>query len=501
MWITRREKKTLKSLVANLQVWCELLGSESPMSDQSHFEVFTQWCQSAHLIPFMLRCYRRCGVAGLADGQHMGSNKPGVNPLYPLVLPTVPDFCYGQAFHKVLQYWYGGTETIVRSIDDSKEVEAARQNLGLIPGQERLNNQCWFTVKKDVLGKEEQPVASSKSRAASKTFLSIFKSQGQGEESPLTKNTLSQLEAFVSSSKTAAAAGKVVKQQAPPSIGRSSTLLEEDKSRASALVVRKAPQAQAIRRPVAVPLGPGKLSASDPFFWFCHGDFSLYTYPANMVPRHYLNDATALDHMYADVVSRSGTPDISADAENEGFNTSLGKEVVPPSICICQPTELVARDRKRFPVHKTYADPEHLLLGDAGWFPGALGYRFSFEAKTDDVQRYVLLSSMPQASLVYIEHVKAPPKKSQKNSAKGAASTDDRKDASYIVDSSSDDDSEQSSADGDSGQGRSRLKPPFLRRRRRKNRVGTSMQKGREANVDVMLPPLLPCDQATIRLA
>jgi len=30
---------------------------------------------------------------------------------------------------------------------------------------------------------------------------------------------------------------------------------------------------------------PGVLTAADPFFWFCHGDFYLYTFPANQVGR------------------------------------------------------------------------------------------------------------------------------------------------------------------------------------------------------------------------
>lgn len=32
-----------------------------------------------------------------------------------------------------------------------------------------------------------------------------------------------------------------------------------------------------------MPWRPGVLTAADPFFWFCHGDFYLYTFPANQV--------------------------------------------------------------------------------------------------------------------------------------------------------------------------------------------------------------------------
>lgn len=57
-------------------------------------------------------CYRRCGIAGLAAGQHVGRHSKGANPFYPLVLPTVPTVCYGHCYplHKVFQYFYAGTE-------------------------------------------------------------------------------------------------------------------------------------------------------------------------------------------------------------------------------------------------------------------------------------------------------------------------------------------------------------------------------------------------------
>jgi len=513
-----KKDKAVKSLLSNLQVWCELLGSESPVSTKMHFEVFNQWCHSAHLIPFMLRCYRRCGIAGLADGQHVGSHKHGTNPFHPLVLPTVPDFCYGHCypFHKVLQYFYGGTEQIVCSIDDSREVDAVRQHFGLIPGQDRLNNQCWFQVRKDLLAKEEQQGLSSKSSAARAThnLQSFLKSHSQGGDGQLNKNMLKELEAFVSSSKSSPNGSRksVANQQGsfgrPTAVAPKHSVLlsksesgpkgEEDKSRTSVLVVKKpTPSPSSMKRQVAAPLGPGKLSASDPFFWFCHGDFSLYTYPANMVPRNYLHDATALYHKYSDVVSRSGTPsrrepDGSADVDDQGYKVSLKKESAPPSICLCQPTELVSRHRARFHVQKNFADDEHLLLGDAGWFPGALGYRFTFEAKTEDVQRYVLLSSMPQASLVYIEHIRVPSKKTQKSSAKTAHAADDRKEASHVASSEGEDDVENSSGEDDSGLGGVRQKLPYFKRRRRKNRIGTSAQKDGKGTVDIMLPPLLP---------
>ena len=48
-------------------------------------------------------------------------------------------------------------------------------------------------------------------------------------------------------------------------------------------------------------------------------------------------------------------------------------------------------------VKLVFPDEQGLLLGDTGWFPGALGYRFIFEASTQNVERYVLLDTMPQA--------------------------------------------------------------------------------------------------------
>ncbi|CAE8602051.1 unnamed protein product [Polarella glacialis] len=132
-------RKVAKTVVNYITSWTELNGVESLIGHRGHFENFNQWCHSAHLIPFLLRVYRRSGVAGLAPGQHVGGHKHGANPMHPLVLPTVPNFCYGHCYplQKVLQYFYGGTEHIVCSIDDTKVVDADRASLGLIAGQAR----------------------------------------------------------------------------------------------------------------------------------------------------------------------------------------------------------------------------------------------------------------------------------------------------------------------------------------------------------------------------
>merc|ERR1712125_86258 len=79
--------KEYKGVLGDFQLWTELYESESLLDHASHFENFTQWCHSAHLVPFLKRCYRRCGIAGLIVGQRTGRHKLGMNPSYPLVLP------------------------------------------------------------------------------------------------------------------------------------------------------------------------------------------------------------------------------------------------------------------------------------------------------------------------------------------------------------------------------------------------------------------------------
>ena len=71
----------------------------------------------------------------------------------------------------------------------------------------------------------------------------------------------------------------------------------------------------------------------------------------------------------------------------------------------CLQTGLKDPKRQKLQVKLVFPDELGLLLGDHGWFPGALGYRFIFEASTQNVERYVLLDTMPQASLVYMQHV------------------------------------------------------------------------------------------------
>ena len=59
------------------------------LDPKQHFETFAQWCHSAQLVPFLQRCYRRLGIAGLVGRQDTD---------LPLVLPTMRDFCYGHCY-------------------------------------------------------------------------------------------------------------------------------------------------------------------------------------------------------------------------------------------------------------------------------------------------------------------------------------------------------------------------------------------------------------------
>jgi len=491
------KEKLSKSTLKTFQVWCELLGTESPVNHKVHFEVFNQWCHSAQLLPFLLRCYRRFGIAGLAPGQHVGGHN-GTDPFHPLVLPTVPDFCYGHCYplHKVLQYFYGGTEQIVCSIDDSKTVDLKRSLLGLIPGQERLNNQCWFQV-------DEQPEEAIPKTGKSKLRKSL-KGSVQDESGQLDSELLQQLQASlerdklkasIASRKSSAAAtihgalanlspqqpkGSDKKHSEAHSSKKSMAMSQEDEKKPIAPVKRRF--GPALKRQTG-PLGPGQITASDTFFSFCHGDFSMYTYSANQVPRQILQDPFAIRCHYSDFVSRSGTPvrkpqELCGEGdlpEITSVYAADARAAAPPSICLCQPTDLTSHTRARWNVQMEFADDDQLLLGDAGWFPGALGHRFTFEAKTNDVQRYVLLDSMPQASLVFMEHVRIAKKERKKDRLRKKG------------DSSSDESSGEESDEIPVAAKKWGL--PYFHRRS-KHRHGSANQQG-GGTVDLMLPPLL----------
>lgn len=467
----------LKGVISEIVLWTELYECESLYNHRAHFDQFHQWCHSAHLVAFLKRCYRRCGIAGLLPGQRCGGLHVQGNPSYPLVLPTIPNFPYGHGFplHRVLEYFYGGVTTIVCSITDQQQIEESMiAPLGLIPGQERLNNQCWFQ-----LTPQEQEALSTMAEA---------QEQERSSRAPgdLNQMLLKQLENFVSGR----ASSNAPRASAGPTtlaaetfrgrsitdasalgdrltLGRKSTTINK-KSIQDATGMMASPQRNEGRklskRLTAGNLGGlnlGKLQAGkgtkagktgkkhvrpvrsgtlvpgDPFFWFCSQNFALHTYPADKIPKHFLGDESALLYRYSDFVSRTGTPDPSqkkhgspdrrgsytreeSTRSNDDFpaseseeqqtqsNRSICRQVVPPAICLCQPTDLKSHDRHRWEVKLDFVDEQKLILGDSGWWPGALGNYFDFETQLENVDRYVTASEVPQTRLLYIESVKVP---------------------------------------------------------------------------------------------
>lgn len=463
-----------KRFLTHAQVSCALNGCDSPLGLKHHFETFQQWCHSAHLLPFVQRCYRRCGIAGLAAGQHVGRHSKGANPFYPLVLPTVPTVFYGHCYplHKVFQYFYAGTEKILCSIDDSKALDSEKATWGLVAGQDRLNNQCWFKVA-DEVDPMNQESDSRDSREPSK------KSALRSSMFPLTLKP----------------SGKSI-----------------DEERRQQLLARKK---HFVAKRQMMPLSPGVLTAADPFFWFCHGDFYLYTFPANQVPRNFLQDPAVVVCRYADIVSRSGTPPpdaglgvagptAAARATARGVAAMEQSAAAPPSSCLCQPTDMTDHLRKRWEVKLVFPDEQALLLGDTGWFPGALGYRFIFEASTQNVERYVLLDTMPQASLVYMQHVWRPDRKLAKTGKKAAKGPDktaagwtkaELREAETSSDESEVAEEPSEREDPIAAPHRRRIPLPYFYKKKKppkKQRPGIIQRPVRWETVDFMLPPLGP---------
>merc|ERR1712060_535487 len=120
-----------------------------------------------------------------------------------------------------------------------------------------------------------------------------------------------------------------------------------------------------------------------------------------------------------------------------------------------------------------------------GWHPGALGYRFTFEAKTENVGRYMKNKVGPQAYLLYLEHLTATNSKkdaAQKNSTQKFARENE-----LSSDSSSAEENDRRGING----GPMRRRHGDARHRERRVDRGLSSQ-GTEQSVRVMLPPLLP---------
>lgn len=234
-------------------------------------------------------------------------------------------------------------------------------------------------------------------------------------------------------------------------------------------------------------MNPGIMAPDDPFFWFCSQNYALYTYPANNVPRNRIKDGAGLTYRYADMVSRTGTPEprVGARVKEEVDDLYFQDEhkPVPPSINLCQPTETTHWKRQRWEVEKEFVDEKKCMLGDANWFPGAAQHRFTFEVTTNDVERYVRMGKVPQVQLLYVEHLWVP----RVGPSKRATSPKPEPVGPGVARAPGEG-NESSSSDNDSVAARQRAyrpKPVFKRR-------GQQRQKnaGAEQVVSVMLPPL-----------
>jgi hypothetical protein len=265
--------------------------------------------------------------------------------------------------------------------------------------------------------------------------------------------------------------------------------------------------------------GAGALVAEDPFFWFCSGNYALHTFPADKIPKHFLEDGSCLLYRYADFVSRTGTPDpsqqrhdrdgqgshnlglqrqeslTSADLDldgqqGNGNSRSICRQVVPPAICLCQPTDLQSHTRHRWEVKLDFVDDQRYILGDTGWWPGALGNYFDFETQLANVDRYITASEVPQTRLLYIESVKIPvkvkkPKATPPAPLKGMFDSDE---------SSSSDSDESSNAAAVMEQERSRRAMRDIQKKLkpdRKDDAGSTKGAVAEDTSNLMLPPLM----------
>jgi len=246
-----------------------------------------------------------------------------------------------------------------------------------------------------------------------------------------------------------------------------------------------------------VPPRFGLLAPDDPFFWFCHQNFLVYTYPAQNLPRHLLSDGVALTCQYSDFTSRTATPEPRGDAA-DGGRPGRSEMPAPPSICLCQPTELSGHVRQRWPVRKEFVDEQQLILGDTGWFPGALGQRFTFEAKTDTAERYVRLNLVPQAQLLYLEHLRLPSTAKAKHRSREGHSQEPARRARFDAAVSSSSSSESSAEDENAGltlrRGRGSRRRPLGRSASRPTAAGEQRagSLGADETTNLMLPPLLP---------
>jgi hypothetical protein len=269
----------------------------------------------------------------------------------------------------------------------------------------------------------------------------------------------------------------------------------------------------------------GAMAPEDPFFWFCAQNFALYTYPADCIPKHYLGDGSSLVYHYSDIVSRTGTPEVApgshrpkrgsigSDAGDDagddflrtlppapiegGTRVLQDNTIVPPSICLCQPTEITAQPKQRWEITLEFVDDRGSILGDTGWFPGALGHRFTFEARPtyDNCNYFLRLSEVPQGQVLYMEHVKL-----SRADLKAKAKTRGPHKDLWASDSSSglegcspsgSDVSGTSSRGGKAANQRRRRAPTSVFGEKKVAGQAVSMEQASKKSESLMLPPLL----------
>jgi hypothetical protein len=143
-------------------------------------------------------------------------------------------------------------------------------------------------------------------------------------------------------------------------------------------------------------------------------------------------------------------------------------------------------------------DEQKLILGDTGWWPGALGNYFDFETQLENVDRYVTASEVPQTRLLYIESVKVP--RTAKVKGKGHAPNNAADDLFELESeaSSSSSDSEAGAEDGAVNRDQHGVvcKPRSAQKSNKLERKGEGLGSGLkssavEATSTMMLPPLL----------
>lgn len=413
------------NVINDMSAVVDLYGATSQFRSQDHFEQFTQWCHSAHLVPFLVRVYRRSGVAGLVPRCNYQSWPP-------LVLPTVPSFCYGHSYppHSILQYVYGGLRSVVRSVDDSAKLERDILRWRLLPGQDKPNFNCWFQYDSAFENNQSRsstchaPSVAKSGRSPSMRSYMPGRRRVDGS-SPRRMRFVSKGSFQINKSH--------LNPSAPNQRGRSMSPVGMTSSSGSPSKPKTLTFANATRKANATPIGmqdahplyvdrhqelrPGLLVPSDAFFFFIKQNYSMFCHP--IVPRHLLQHVkggSGLEFKYTDFLSRDPSPasdhDIAItmsaaqaqDSQRAGVIHNTDKsDYYSLTYCKChEPTDRKGCERVRRPVQFEFKDENGLILADPPLWPAALGHRFTYEVSTEDVSLYVRLGTVPAAHLLYM---------------------------------------------------------------------------------------------------